>query len=104
MTGDALTVLRDKMNLFVPSGFRDEDGVWHDGPHQIEFIAALDAVEALVESMREITNTQQATSSGDVPDDQLEWQPISGHAARDIARAALARFDGETATPEDEDD
>lgn len=44
-----LDVLREKADLFVLSGFRDEDGVWHDGPHCIEFDAALAQLEALVE-------------------------------------------------------
>lgn len=36
-----VATLREKADLFVRPGFRDEDGVWHDGPHRIEFDAAL---------------------------------------------------------------
>jgi hypothetical protein len=34
------SILRSKRE-FLPDGFRDDDGVWHDGPHQAEFDEAL---------------------------------------------------------------
>lgn len=31
---------------FIPDGFRDEDGVWHEGPHRVEFEATLELLES----------------------------------------------------------
>lgn len=39
---EARKVLLSKINQFVPSGFRDEDGVWWEGPHRIEAQRAVD--------------------------------------------------------------
>lgn len=36
--------LRQKRD-FLPDGFRDEDGVWQDGPHRAEFDSALNDLE-----------------------------------------------------------
>lgn len=47
MTGESkslFSVLRSKRE-FMPEGFRDDDGVWHDGPHRIEFDEALAEIE-----------------------------------------------------------
>ena len=40
--------LREMVMLRVPDGFRDDDGVWHDGPHRITALADLDALAALL--------------------------------------------------------
>lgn len=40
--------LRELVLLRVPDGFRDDDGVWHDGPHRLAFLADLDAIAALL--------------------------------------------------------
>ena len=40
----AAETLATKIDLFVPEGFRDEDGVWHDGPHKSEATVALAAL------------------------------------------------------------
>lgn len=52
MTRSPIGVLYEKADLFVRSGFRDEDGVWYDGPHLAGFDAALADVERLVEAAR----------------------------------------------------
>jgi hypothetical protein len=43
---DAAADLRDSLTRYVPDGFRDEAGVWHDGPHRVAALAALDRLEA----------------------------------------------------------
>ena len=43
-----LTVLREALEEHVPDGSRDDDGVWWDGPHLIDALAALAQVEHLV--------------------------------------------------------
>jgi hypothetical protein len=37
-------VLREK-GQFIPNGFRDDDGVWHDGPHSAEFATTISKLE-----------------------------------------------------------
>ena len=41
------SVLRQKRE-FLPDGFRDEDGVWHDGPHREEFDAMVNELSSIV--------------------------------------------------------
>jgi hypothetical protein len=41
------SILREK-GQFIPGGFRDEDGEWHDGPHSAEFAKALSQLEHAV--------------------------------------------------------
>jgi hypothetical protein len=49
----ALLPLLRKKGQFIPSGFRDEDGVWHEGPHSAEYATALSRIElALREAYR----------------------------------------------------
>lgn len=50
-TRSPIDVLREKADLFVITGFRDDDGVWHDGPHRIEFDIALTNIERLVDAV-----------------------------------------------------
>jgi DNA repair exonuclease SbcCD ATPase subunit len=50
----ALETLREKADLFVHEGFRDEDGPWRDGPHRIEFYAALAALAAEFRALEEL--------------------------------------------------
>ena len=50
---DAATTLRAQIEQFVPDGFRDEDGVWHEGPHRRDAFAAVDELEAEIERLRE---------------------------------------------------
>ena len=52
-TRDDLEQLREHVTLYVPAGFQDEDGVWHDGPHRARFLASLDRVAARVASLEE---------------------------------------------------
>jgi hypothetical protein len=46
----AALFLREMVRMFVPGGFRDEDGVWHDGPNALASNNALDALVARVEA------------------------------------------------------
>jgi hypothetical protein len=41
--------LADAIRRYVPSGFRDDDGVWHHGPHQNDALFALDSLVAALE-------------------------------------------------------
>jgi hypothetical protein len=49
-TDPDVALLRTKAELFVRPGYRDEDGVWHDGPHRVEFDAALARLAARLEA------------------------------------------------------
>ena len=40
--------------MFVPQGFRDEDGVWHHGPHYAEAMAALDVLVGYAKRAEEL--------------------------------------------------
>ncbi len=43
---DAEERIREQIGLYVPAGFRDEDGVWNAGPHRANGLRALDALLA----------------------------------------------------------
>ncbi len=45
MSGHADTI-RHYLVQYLPDGFRDEAGVWHEGPHRTQSLAALDALLA----------------------------------------------------------
>ena len=45
---------------FIPNGFSDENGVWHDGPHLIEFDAALTRLARICEEQREALDAARA--------------------------------------------
>jgi hypothetical protein len=36
--------IRAALVRWIPDGFRDDDGVWHDGPHRLAALAALDTL------------------------------------------------------------
>lgn len=41
--------IRQALTAYLPDGFRDEDGVWHDGPVRQDALAAVDALLAVGE-------------------------------------------------------
>lgn len=51
---DPAMTLRESIEEHVPDGFRDEDGVWHDGPHQRDALAQLDAIEARIANVENV--------------------------------------------------
>ena len=57
----ALEMVREKADLFVRVGFRDEDGVWHVGPHRIEFDAALATLTEHLERLEQKFQSEQET-------------------------------------------
>ncbi len=57
--------LRD-LRQFIPDGFRDEDGVWHDGPHRIAFDQAVERLEKYEEALRMIRSHAAAGFGGEV--------------------------------------
>jgi hypothetical protein len=58
---EAVSVLLAKVTQFVPSGFRDEDGVWWDGPHRLEAQRAIDDLRAVLAAR----DQQLADAQGD---------------------------------------
>lgn len=59
--------LREAIEEFVIDGFRDDDGVWHDGPHRRAALAELDGLEAkLAEAERVISLCAADTTAADL--------------------------------------
>ncbi len=72
MTSIADTI-RHYLVQYLPDGFRDEDGVWHEGPHRAQSLAALDAL--LAENQRLSDEMQRLREMlGGVPAELLSWE------------------------------
>jgi len=63
--------LRDCLNERVPDGFRDDDGVWHDGPLLIDALADLDSLRSTV-TVPEIDLPAAATPEDATPPEGTE--------------------------------
>ena len=48
-TAEDIAQLHDLISLYVPSGFADEDGVWHDEPHRKTALATLERLRVRCE-------------------------------------------------------
>lgn len=71
-----IEMIRSKRR-FIPAGFRDEDGVWHNGPHQLEFDNALDKLtNLLIEADSAISHLHHRKSW---PLDSYETDRLIGH-------------------------
>jgi hypothetical protein len=71
--------LQAAIEQFVPDGFRDEDGVWHDGPHRTAALAELDDLLAVVRAAQ-------------IVDHQCQYGPNYGYDKCPLC-AALAAFE-----------
>jgi hypothetical protein len=47
------SILRGYIERYVPDGFRDEEGVEHEGPHRAAALSALDALVAENQRLRQ---------------------------------------------------
>lgn len=75
----AVEQLRKFVTLYVPAGFRDKDGVWHDGPHRPRFLASLDVLEARLTELERERSAQEMTLAACarlLGADMPEWAPL----------------------------
>jgi len=70
---------------YVPDGFRDDDGVWHGGPHQRDAFAALNTIRTTCAELGEaLAATQTHTHFSEMSDGEVRIRQVA---------TALAKFD-----------
>lgn len=88
---DDLTLIREALEEFLPDGYRDDDGVWHDGPIQAESLAALARVEARLVGLETLADATEDWFCAHHGDEEKR--------ARDAMRDALAVVRASQETP-----
>jgi hypothetical protein len=88
--------IRAALEQWAPDGFRDDDGVWHDGPHRINTLAALGRLVARLEAaQRERDEARKREQRLEEACDAIlldgaPGDPLTPIEVRALARAALA--------------
>ena len=87
MTADPAADLREALERYVPTGFRDDDGVWHEGLSRAKARAALDVLAARLEALE--AALKYIAESQPVSDDAATIHAVYTRV-RGEARAVLA--------------